>query len=255
MTVIGGFAKVTTHTELKTVKIMRTKTMLLSALLGTLGSVSLMAQSTNVYSLNAVGYINVTVQPGFNIVSCPLIASPDNTLNTLLPQTANAYAKWQFWTFSPVTGYTEVIGKQSAWSGTLANAGTNTLNPGQAAWLFNPGTSASNITFVGTVPSSNTTTLTHGSFNLVSSALPVSGVISNKVNLMGFEGAAGKDQFWQYIPGTGAGTGFQESIFKLGVWTGNAGDATQGTVGGGFFYFNAQATDTTWTQNFSVSQN
>ena len=50
---------------------MRTKTMLLSALLGTLGSVSLMAQSTNVYSLNAVGYINVTVQPGFNIVSCP----------------------------------------------------------------------------------------------------------------------------------------------------------------------------------------
>ena len=48
---------------------MRTKTMLLSALLGGLGSVSLMAQSTNVYSLNAVGYINITVQNPATILS------------------------------------------------------------------------------------------------------------------------------------------------------------------------------------------
>jgi len=222
--------------------------MLLSALLGTLGSVSLMAQSTNVYSLNAVGYINVTVQPGYNIVSCPLIASPDNTLNTLLPQTANVYKKWQFWTFAPSKGYTEEVGQASAWSA----GGTNTLNPGQAAWLFNPGTSPSNITFVGTVPTSNTTDLRPTSFNLVASALPVSGVISNSANLMGYTGAAKKDQFWEFVPGTGGG--FKESIFQAGAWSGAAGDATQSTVGGGFFYFNAQATDTLWTQTFSVGQ-
>jgi len=223
--------------------------MLLSALLGTLGSVSLMAQSTNVYSLNAVGYINITVQPGFNIVSCPLIASPDNTLNTLLPQTANAYKKWQFWAFSPSTGYKEEVGQQNVWSG---NGGLSTLNPGQAAWLFNPGTSPSNITFVGTVPTSNTTTLVHSSFNLVASALPVSGVISNSANLMGYTGAAKKDQFWEFIGG--AGGGFKESVFQAGAWAGQAGDPTEATVGGGFFYFNAQTTDTPWTQTFSVGQ-
>jgi len=227
---------------------MRTKTMLLSALLGTLGSVSLMAQSTNVYSLNAVGYINVTVQPGYNIISCPLIASPDNTLNTLLPQAANTYKKWQFWTFTPSGGYKEEIGQANAWTA----GGTNTLNPGHAAWVFNPGSAASNLTFVGTVPSSNTTVLTHASFNLVASALPVSGVLSNTANLMNYQGAAKKDQFWEFTAGTGGG--FKESIFQAGAWTGAAGDPTQATVGGGFFYFNGQATDTTWTQTFSVGQ-
>ncbi len=70
--------------------------MLLSALLGTLGSVSLMAQSTNVYSLNAVGYINVTIDPGYNIISCPLIASPDNTINTLLTNGTGQFKGFKF---------------------------------------------------------------------------------------------------------------------------------------------------------------
>jgi hypothetical protein len=43
---------------------MRTKTMLLSALLGSLGSLSLMAQSTNVYSLKEVGYIKIKSKHG-----------------------------------------------------------------------------------------------------------------------------------------------------------------------------------------------
>jgi hypothetical protein len=40
-----------------------------------LGSASLMAQ--NVYSLNAVGYINVTMPPGYSIITCPLIVGTD----------------------------------------------------------------------------------------------------------------------------------------------------------------------------------
>jgi hypothetical protein len=65
-----------THTEttVKQNKIMRTKTLALSAVLGMLGSASLVAQN-NVYSINAVGYINVTMPPGYSIVTCPLIAA------------------------------------------------------------------------------------------------------------------------------------------------------------------------------------
>ena len=62
---------------------MRTKTLALSALLGALGTAGALAQ--NVYSLNAVGYINVTLAPGYNIVTCPLIVSPTNTVANLFP--------------------------------------------------------------------------------------------------------------------------------------------------------------------------
>jgi hypothetical protein len=225
---------------------MRTKTMLLSALLGGLGSVSLMAQSTNVYSLNAVGYINVTVQPGFNIVSCPLIASPDNTINTLLTNGTGQYKKWQFWGYSPSGGYKEEIGTATGWNG----GGTSVLAPGQAAWLFNPGSSPSNVTFVGTVPSGSlTNTLTHNSFNLVSSVLPTSGdLITN--TLMNLTTATKKDQVWMFT--AGAGGGYKETIATATGW--NAGDPAQANVGGGFWYFNAQATNNNWIESFSVGQ-
>jgi len=220
--------------------------MLLSALLGTLGSVSLMAQSTNVYSLNAVGYINVTVQPGFNLVSCPLIASPDNTINTLLPDSAGQYKKWQFWGYSVATGYKEELGQPSGWNG----GGTSVLAPGQAAWLFNPGANPSNITFVGTVPSGSlTNTLVAKSFNLVGSILPTSGdLITNP--LINFSTAAAKDQVWMYT--AGAGGGYKETIKTPAGW--NAGDPVQASVGTGFWYFNAQATNNSWIESFSVGQ-
>src|SRR5271170_1350131 len=84
---------------------MRTKTMLLSALLGTLGSVSLMAQSTNVYSLNAVGYITVTIPTNFSTISCPLITSPDNTLGTLFPASNTALNGLKIYIWNPGVGY------------------------------------------------------------------------------------------------------------------------------------------------------
>jgi len=226
--------------------------MLLSALLGTLGSVSLLAQSTNVYSLNAVGYINVTVQPGYNIVSCPLIASPDNTLNTLLPNATGQYKKWQFWAYSPSGGYIGEIGQTAGNTNPWSKGGTNTLNPGQAGWLFNPGANPSNVTFVGTVPSGSlTNTLAPASFNLVSSILPTSGdLLTNP--LMNFTTATKKDQVWMFTPGTGTGSGFKDTVLQPSGWS--AGDPQEATVGGGFFYFNASTAANNWVESFSVGQ-
>src|SRR5208283_4972797 len=96
---------------------MRTKTMLLSALLGSLGSVSLMAQSTNVYSQNAVGYINVTIQPNYNIVTVPLLCSPDNTLNTLMPDTNGQYKGFKVYFSTPGGGFNQIeTGNKSSWA-------------------------------------------------------------------------------------------------------------------------------------------
>ncbi len=219
--------------------------MLLSALLGTLGSVSLMAQSTNVYSLNAVGYINVTVQPGFNIVSCPLIASPDNTINTLLTNSTGQFKKWQFWAFNAGT-YTEDLGTGAGWS----LGGTETLSPGQAGWLYNPSNTAVTVTFVGTVPSGSlTNTLLANSFNLVSSILPTSGdIVTN--TLMSFNTQVKKDQVWTYTPG--ATTPYTEYVATATGWS--PSDPIQANVGGGFWYLNNTNVANHWVENFSVGQ-
>jgi hypothetical protein len=227
---------------------MRTKTMLLSALLGALGSVSVHAQ--NVYSLNAVGYINITVYPGFNIVSCPLIASPDNTLNTLLPQTNGQYKHWQVWFYTPTnsTPYSEEIGVGTVWG----SGGTEVIGPGTGVWLYNPGASVSNVTFVGTVPSSNSTTFYSDSFNLVSTAIPASGdIITN--SLMAFSNGVKHDQVWTYVA-TNA-TPYTEYIATGNNLSTNwpAGDPILPVVGAGFWYYNSTATNNYWEQTYTVN--
>ncbi len=57
---------------------MRTKTLALSAILGALGTAAALAQSTNVYSINSVGYINTTFPASsYTILTCPLICGTD----------------------------------------------------------------------------------------------------------------------------------------------------------------------------------
>src|SRR5205823_7441370 len=58
---------------------MRTKALLLAAAFAAAGVATSMAQ---VYSVNAVGYVNVTVDSGFNMVANPLTAA-DNTVGNL----------------------------------------------------------------------------------------------------------------------------------------------------------------------------
>lgn len=239
--------------------------MLLSALLGALGSVSVMAQ-TNVYSLNAVGYINVTIPPGFSILTCPLICSPDNTLNTLLPNTNNVYGgpnggnpfHTQVYAFSGgayavIENAESTAANASGWSA----GGLTTINPGQAVFIYNPLTTNETATFVGTVPTGSlTNTLTPG-WNLVGSIVPASGdIITNSImnltnaqkqdNIYAFDPVAQVFDIYSYTPG-------------LGGWTtsGNLTDPKTSNVFQGFFYYNTttfQTANTLWVENYSVSQ-
>lgn len=219
--------------------------MLLSALLGTLGSVSLMAQSsTNVYSLNVVGYINVTVEPGYNIVSCPLIASPDNTLNTLLPNTNGFYKGWKVYFFSGGV-YSQIEeGTKSGW----LDGGTNTLNPGQAVFVQNTFTTNVTVTFVGTVPSGTITNILSPGFNLVGSVLPASGdLVTNSLTQL--TNAVKGDRVYVNDPVNGY-TIYTSA--KGGAWTG--GDPIVPNVGEGFFYQNNNGTTPLdWVESFSAS--
>lgn len=221
--------------------------MLLSALLGTLGSVSLMAQSsTNVYSLNVVGYVNVTVSPGYNIVSDPLIASPDNTLNTLLPNANGQYKGWKVYFFSGGT-YSQIeSGTKSGW----ADGGTNTINPGQAVFIENSFTTNVTLTFVGSVPSGTLTNALSPGFNLVGSILPASGdVVTNSLTQL--TNAVKGDRVYVYDPTNGySAPGGVYTATKSGFTPSNPQIPN---VGEGFFYQNNGTTPLNWVESFSVS--
>jgi len=245
---------------------MRTKTLLLSALLGALGSVSVHAQ--NVYSLNAVGYINVTLQPGFNIISCPLITAPDNSVGTVLNNaTGNAQSLTgchvYFW--SPTSGYSEdtakVVGSGFAdttnvngWSA----GGTNLATPGVGFWFQNNFSSNITVTFVGTVPSGPITNTLVAGFNLVGSVVPMSGdIASNSISAL-TNYNIGDDVYTYnstnspvYTKYTTA-TGFPAGHGYGGNWT-SAVDPILATVGEGFWYEDNSAV-VEWVENYSVSQ-
>jgi len=226
---------------------MRTKTLLLTALLGALGSVAVNAQ-TNVYSLNAVGYINVTCYAdSWNIISCPLLVTGGNTIANLLPNASGAYKRVQIYNYTPTSSnpYAEDIGTATGWE----DGGTNTINPGQAVWFYNPWSTNITVTFVGTVPTGPISTpLYPSSFNLVSTAVPASGdIVTNSI--MNFTNASKHDQVYSYTP-TNANPYVEYVAGANGTFP--LGDPILPTVGGGLWYYNSTTNINYWAENFQL---
>lgn len=96
-----------------------------------------------VYSVNVVGYVNLTLQPGFTMIANPLDAGAGNNtvgkLLTTVPEGTILY-KW--------TGTTYAINSFSfgAW-----DVPDQSLAPGEGAFIRIPGTTAATVTFVGEV--------------------------------------------------------------------------------------------------------
>jgi hypothetical protein len=241
---------------------MRTKTLALSAVLGALGTASLVAQ-TNVYSLNAVGYINVTMPPGFSIITCPLICgtdptatgsqNPTNTLNVVLNNASGQYSGASVYPFINGHGYSPIVETGnpfgSGWTG--GGADVNIL-PGQAVFFYNPnGHGGANMTatFVGTVPQGVLTNTLVAGYNLVGSIVPTSGdLVSNPITA--FSVAQSGDYVYFY---DSAHQTFAASVptYEFGAWS---SDPTTTNVAEGFFYYNANAAGTeNWVETFSIN--
>lgn len=235
---------------------MRTKTLLLSALLGALSSVSVLAQ-TNVYSLNAVGYINATLSPGFNIITCPLITSPDNTVGTLLNNGTGVYDGDVVYFFNAATGTysSDNASSRATFTNGWTKGGTNVLAPGVGCWFLNSASSNVTVTFVGTVPSGTITNTLLAGFNLVGSVIPTSGdIVTNPLTVLTNYNIG--DDVYTFNPAT---QGFTEYVSSArgnsgykNNWNAN-GDPTIANVYQGFFYLNTGAT-VNWVESYSVSQ-
>jgi hypothetical protein len=237
---------------------MRTKVLALSALVGALGAASAIAQ-TNVYSINAVGYINLTLAPGFNMIACQL-QTTNNTIGSLLNNASGIYDNCVVYKYNAANAtYGTDLGDSSGSSyanGWDAN-GTITMNPGEAVWFKNAATSNLTATFVGTVPQGTNTVPIQVGFQMISSPVPFSGDLVTNMQLTNYT-----DKTVVFVwnnPATGQPHGGY-STYLVDLSGGSQGYKSQWddpdpavNVGQGFWYKSGAGTQTPWVQVFSIN--
>lgn len=173
---------------------MRAKTLLLIAAVGAAGVATSMAQ---VYSVNAVGYVNKTIpKNGFAMISNPLKAAT-NTINALFQPVPPGF---QVFVYTPGKGFD--VGTFDDLEGAFlpASVGGAQLLPGQGVFAKNPTANDVTITFVGEVMQGHLVTPLVTGLHIVSSQVPQAGTASD----LGLPhttagGLTAGDQVYQFI--------------------------------------------------------
>jgi len=227
---------------------MRTKTLLLTAALSLAAIATSMAQ---VYSVNAVGYVNKVLPPGFSLIANQLNRTPDNKLDTILP---GVPAESLVFKYVTATGlYTDDIYDGTSWlNNQTGEPSTTTVNPGEGFFFYNANPAGAGgditVTMVGEVPQGDVgMSLPPLKFSLISSKVPQVVTLSPTI---GFPHVA-EALFLTYVGGT-----YITLINDGTQWLNNeTGEPTPATaqVGEGFFLYNAGGTPLNWVRTFSVN--
>jgi hypothetical protein len=209
---------------------MRTKTLITSAALSIAGAAALQAQ---VYSVNAVGYINIPVAgQAFNLLANQLIAE-DASVEALFAGAENFMIIYKY---DPASGYTINNYEPPTTPGGddyLWDDPAMTLEPGEGFWCRNLGPEFT-LTLVGEVPQGTLTVDLAGGFNLVSSVVPQAGLVQTDLGLpveefgsvytydpvAGYTIYSTDDAGWlDEEPSVGVGDGFWYRGINAGTWT------------------------------------
>jgi hypothetical protein len=225
--------------------------MILSGVIAALASASLMAQ---VYSLNAVGYINVTIPTGFSIMTDQLYATNQTTPQYISPLLdaqlgSGSYDGVQIYKFNNVSQSYTTFSVDSLSSPPYdgGNAAATTLNPGEAVFVYNPFPPFT-LTFVGQVPQGNLTNTLLPGFNLVGSVVPQAGALDTALGLTEIDG----DQVYTFDPVKGYTTYSGDSLSSP-PWDGGPGGAAPTVIVGQGFFYRAASGRQLWVRSFSVN--
>lgn len=211
-----------------------------------------MAQGA-VYSVNAVGYVNTELRPGYNLISNPLIAA-NNTIGELFKGLPNQTQVAKFVRSATNPNGSFVIGTWSSilgrWSSTDPNFANIEVRPGEGVFVRNPTQAALTVTFVGDVPQGTLSTPLPQGLSIVSSQVPQSGTATE----LGLP-VANLDQIHQWDPTLNGGAGGYRTSTYSSILNGFSG-APLGTlkVGEAFFFNKRSAGAGTWTRTFNVNQ-
>lgn len=207
---------------------MKTKALLLAGLVSLAGAFASQAQT--VYSVNAVGFVNVTVPTGFSLISNPLL-NGDNTVATVLSGAPNGATIYKF---NVGTGsYVSSTKSFGTWNNPL------TVAPGEGFFLRNTGAPYT-LTFTGEVAQGTLTTAISSGFQIVSSQVPVSGAL---VASLGFPSANG-DVIYRFNSGTQS---YTSHTYSFGSWSGNP------SINVAEAFFSKKNATASWSRSFSVS--
>jgi len=232
---------------------MRTKVLFCAAVLAA-SLASSMAQ--NVYSLNVVGYVNVTLPSHqFYCVANPLDASMGGTIATGNDMTnlfnvanANPQAGSFIQTFIPaIADYSASI----TYSTRTTSWGSNfSMPPGLGVMYFNGGATPTVVTFTGQVEQGHYAVSTLGShqFSMVGSPVPIGGDVTNSTTVVGLVPGAGDSVNTFNSPIADWNTAMTWST-RTAAWTGTPLSIAPGQ---GFLYFNGGAAANNWVSNFTV---
>jgi len=215
---------------------MRTKTLLLTAALVAAGAASSMAQ---VYSVNAVGYINLSIPKGFSIIANQLNASPNNQISTVLGNPSKAVVAY---TFRNATGDYTINGYDpdfQSWDDP-----TQVIAPGTGVFINNPTVGNVAITLVGEVPQGALSTPVPHGFSLVASQVPQAGLIQTD---LGYTPSSTGDTVYRFNNATGT-----YLIYNYDPDFASWDPEPPMNVGEGCFVFRS-GTASTWTRNFTVN--
>ncbi|HEY0548530.1 MAG TPA: hypothetical protein VGF13_02955 [Verrucomicrobiae bacterium] len=234
---------------------MRTKTLLLAAAAFAVGTVASVAQT--VYSVNAVGYVNLTLKSSYNLISNPLNGT-NNNVNTIMPVApADSQAiRWNPATQSFNSAGTYIDAQDPAlngWYDSQLNKSADIIAPGEGFFFFNPTVSDYVLTFVGEVPQGNLTNTIPANYSFKASIVPQSVAIES----VGFPGVADM-QYFIWNPNTQSYGGSVTYIDAQDPAVNGFYDSQLNrvfptpAVGQGFVIFNPGPA-LSWGRNFSVN--
>ncbi len=223
---------------------MRTKTLLLTAAALAAGLATSVAQS-NVYSVNVVGYVNVTLTNGFNLIGNQLDLDGtglNNNVNTVfstnLPSGSIVYA-WSGTSFaSPAATFLS----KSGWGGGT-NAVNTALAPGKGVFVALPAGQSKTITLVGNVMQGSLSNSYAGGYSVLSSTVPQGGLVQTDLGFVALNGAI----VYKYNPATQAYVSPAYTFLTKTGWS-----PSQPSVGVGEAFFLASPSASAWVRTFTV---
>jgi hypothetical protein len=192
--------------------------------------------------VNAVGYVNTTIVPGFNLVSNPLNNTEPNgnTIGNLFASMPDGTQVYRF----TGSGFVSSTKDELAGGFDPVSERNQTLMPGQGVFVKNNGGANQTVTFVGEVPQGNLVVNIPAGFSIVSSPVPQAGKVTPDLG---------------YAPGNGDQLYFwNKTSQKYSVHTYDATfgefDVALPTLDVGEAFFVRKNAAGTWTRNFSVNQ-
>jgi len=212
-----------------------TKALLLAAAIGVAATVSSQAADP-VYSANVVGFVNLNLTVGYNLICNPLQASND-TVGVIFPTLPNGstVTKWNGFGYdSPISFDTDIFG---GWEDPALQ-----VKPGEAFFINVP--TATTVTFVGDVRQGSLTNHIAANYAFVASQVPQAGGVTS---VLGFNPLVDGTTLTQFQPGLGWGSPLTYDTSIFGGWEAEPVIA----IGEGFL-IQSPSVSGDWIRSFTV---